>query len=118
MCFLLKPKARRCGYYYFHPCQGYNVCRIEKAPPIWKRKFILVETADWPFSTVPCAPLLGRLNIPLDWSQWSTRAPQWRFYKARGSIPFFYSVVDLGALEEHDLAVVRHPRMTLQRIWH
>ncbi|GAB2268403.1 hypothetical protein Dimus_003365 [Dionaea muscipula] len=118
MCFLLKPEARRRGYYYFHPCQGYNVCRIEKAPPIWRRKFIVVETTDWPFSTVPCTPLLGRLNIPVDWSQWSAQAPLWWFFEARWSIPFFYNVVDLGVLEEHDMAAVRHPRRALQHFRH
>ncbi|GAB2288548.1 hypothetical protein Dimus_022878 [Dionaea muscipula] len=110
MCLLLKTEARRLGYYYFHPCRGYNVCRIEKAPPIWKRKFILVEIADWPFSTVPCTPLLGRLNIPMDCI---FRAPLWWFSETRGSIPFFYNVVDLGALGEHDAARVRHPRRAL-----
>ncbi|GAB2276170.1 hypothetical protein Dimus_010906 [Dionaea muscipula] len=67
---------------------------------------------------MPCTPLLGRLNIPMDWSQWSIRAPLWWFSKARGSIPFYYNVVDLGALEEHNLAVVRHPRQALQRFRH
>ncbi|GAB2273121.1 hypothetical protein Dimus_007926, partial [Dionaea muscipula] len=75
-------------------------------------------TADWPFSTVPCTPLLGRLNIPPEWSQWSARAPLWWFSEAHGSIPFFYNVVDLDVLEEHDLAAVRHPRRALQRFRH
>ncbi|GAB2299614.1 hypothetical protein Dimus_033676, partial [Dionaea muscipula] len=74
-----------------------------------KRKFILVETADWPFSTALCTSLLEGLSILVDWSQWAIRAPMWWFSETRGEIPFFYTVVDLGVLEEHDLAVVRHP---------
>ncbi|GAB2292838.1 hypothetical protein Dimus_027072 [Dionaea muscipula] len=47
------------------------------------------------------------LGIATDWSQWAIRAPLWWFFEIRGEIPFFYAGVDLGVLEEHDLAVVR-----------
>ncbi|GAB2296500.1 hypothetical protein Dimus_030614 [Dionaea muscipula] len=31
--------------------------------------FVLVEAADWPFSTAPCTPMLEGLSNTADWSQ-------------------------------------------------
>ncbi|GAB2268106.1 hypothetical protein Dimus_003084, partial [Dionaea muscipula] len=85
---------------------------LPETPVIWKRKFITVQSRDWPqehFTLYRYATPWVRVNKFNLWNRNEKRALD-SFSAARPNFPLCHEVVNLESLEENMLTSYPHPR--------
>ncbi|GAB2266260.1 hypothetical protein Dimus_037878 [Dionaea muscipula] len=98
------------GFYYsLQPKKGYKLCYLENKVAGWKVKFVYA-TGEWGFNTERQAPVEKPDEPPARMTKELKRALTF-FSEDRDDIRWYFEVNNPIALENYEIATVKHPRM-------